>query len=142
MLNKYPMWKNLMVVLVLAIGGLYALPNIFGEDPSVQVVATRGAKVTSDTQARVNELLKKNGISVKRSELENQQLLVRVNNADQQLKAKELISKALGDRYTVALNLAADTPEWLASIGGSPMKLGLDLRGGVHFLMEVDMSEA
>ncbi|PIW60719.1 protein translocase subunit SecD [Shewanella sp. CG12_big_fil_rev_8_21_14_0_65_47_15] len=142
MLNKYPMWKNIMVVLVIAIGCFYAVPNLFGEDHAVQVVATRGAEVTASTQARVNELLASKGIAVKRSELEKGQLLVRVQNADQQLLAKEVIAENLGDKFTVALNLAPATPKWLESMGGSPMKLGLDLRGGVHFLMEVDMGEA
>ncbi|MDH1469802.1 protein translocase subunit SecD [Shewanella sp. GD03713] len=142
MLNKYPMWKNIMVVLVIAIGCFYAVPNLFGEDHAVQVVATRGAEVTASTQARVNELLASKGIAVKRSELEKGQLLVRVQNADQQLLAKETIAEELGDKFTVALNLAPATPQWLESMGGSPMKLGLDLRGGVHFLMEVDMGEA
>lgn len=131
-----------MVVLVIAIGCFYAVPNLFGEDHAVQVVATRGAEVTASTQARVNELLASKGIAVKRSELEKGQLLVRVQNADQQLLAKETIAEELGDKFTVALNLAPATPQWLESMGGSPMKLGLDLRGGVHFLMEVDMGEA
>lgn len=131
-----------MVVLVIAIGCFYAVPNLFGEDHAVQVVATRGAEVTASTQARVNELLASKGIAVKRSELEKGQLLVRVQNADQQLLAKETIAEDLGDKFTVALNLAPATPQWLESMGGSPMKLGLDLRGGVHFLMEVDMGEA
>ncbi|MBW3532124.1 protein translocase subunit SecD [Shewanella sp. NKUCC06_TVS] len=142
MLNKYPMWKNIMVMLVIAIGCFYAVPNLFGEDHAVQVVATRGAEVTASTQASVNELLASKSIAVKRSELEKGQLLVRLQNADQQLLAKELIADSLGDKFTVALNLAPATPKWLESIGGSPMKLGLDLRGGVHFLMEVDMGEA
>ncbi|MCL1091119.1 protein translocase subunit SecD [Shewanella profunda] len=142
MLNKYPMWKNIMVMLVIAIGCFYAVPNLFGEDHAVQVVATRGAEVTASTQAKVNELLAGKGIAVKRSELEKGQLLVRVQNADQQLLAKEAIAESLGDKFSVALNLAPATPLWLESMGGSPMKLGLDLRGGVHFLMEVDMGEA
>ncbi|MGI2186493.1 protein translocase subunit SecD [Shewanella oncorhynchi] len=142
MLNKYPMWKNIMVMLVIAIGCFYAVPNLFGEDHAVQVVATRGAEVTASTQASVNELLARKSIAVKRSELEKGQLLVRLQNADQQLLAKELIADSLGDKFTVALNLAPATPKWLESMGGSPMKLGLDLRGGVHFLMEVDMGEA
>lgn len=131
-----------MVMLVIAIGCFYAAPNLFGEDHAVQVVATRGAEVTASTQARVNELLASKGIAVKRSELEKGQLLVRVQNAEQQLQAKEVIAESLGDKFTVALNLAPATPQWLESMGGSPMKLGLDLRGGVHFLMEVDMGEA
>ncbi|WP_339086490.1 protein translocase subunit SecD [Shewanella chilikensis] len=142
MLNKYPLWKNLMVIIIISIGAFYAVPNLFGEDHAVQVVGTRGADVTVTTQTQVNDLLQSKGIGVKRSELENGQLLVRVNNAEQQLLAKEAIAEALGDKFSVALNLAPATPAWLESLGGSPMKLGLDLRGGVHFLMEVDMGEA
>ncbi|GGJ02596.1 protein translocase subunit SecD [Shewanella hanedai] len=142
MLNKYPMWKNFMVMIVIAVGFFYAIPNLFGEDYAVQVVATRGAEVTATTQSTVDELLASKNITVKRSELENGQLLVRVGNGEQQLLAKEAIVESLGDKYIVALNLAPATPDWLESMGGSPMKLGLDLRGGVHFLMEVDMGEA
>ncbi|AZG74008.1 protein translocase subunit SecD [Shewanella livingstonensis] len=142
MLNKYPMWKNIMVMLIIAIGSFYAIPNLFGEDHAVQIVATRGAEVTASTQTTVVDLLEGQGIAVKRAELENGQLLVRVQNPEQQLIAKESIAELLGQKYTVALNLAPATPEWLEAVGGSPMKLGLDLRGGVHFLMEVDMGEA
>ncbi|MDD8059282.1 MULTISPECIES: protein translocase subunit SecD [Shewanella] len=142
MLNKYPMWKNIMVVLIIAIGGFYAIPNLFGEDHAVQIVATRGAEVNASTQANVVQMLEGKGIAIKRAELENGQLLVRVQNAEQQLLAKEAIAEQLGQKFTVALNLAPATPEWLEAVGGSPMKLGLDLRGGVHFLMEVDMGEA
>lgn len=142
MLNKYPMWKNLMVMIVIAVGCFYAMPNLFGEDHAVQVVATRSAEVTVSTQSNITAILESKGIAIKRSELENGQLLVRVSDPEQQLLAKEAIAEALGNNYTVALNLAPATPEWLEALGGSPMKLGLDLRGGVHFLMEVDMSEA
>ncbi|MGE6568465.1 protein translocase subunit SecD [Shewanella vesiculosa] len=142
MLNKYPMWKNIMVMLIIAIGSFYAIPNLFGEDHAVQIVATRGAEVTASTQTTVVDLLESQGIAVKRAELENGQLLVRVQNPEQQLLAKESIAELLGQKYTVALNLAPATPKWLEAVGGSPMKLGLDLRGGVHFLMEVDMGEA
>ncbi len=131
-----------MVVLIIAIGGFYAIPNLFGEDHAVQVVATRGAEVTTSTQANVVQMLESKGIAVKRAELENGQLLIRVQNSEQQLVAKEAIAEQLGLKYTVALNLAPATPAWLEAVGGSPMKLGLDLRGGVHFLMEVDMGEA
>ncbi len=131
-----------MVMLIIAIGSFYAIPNLFGEDHAVQIVATRGAEVTASTQTTVVDLLDSQGIAVKRAELENGQLLVRVQNPEQQLLAKESIAELLGQKYTVALNLAPATPKWLEAVGGSPMKLGLDLRGGVHFLMEVDMGEA
>ncbi len=131
-----------MVIVILAVGAFYALPNLFGEDHAVQVVGTRGVAVTATTQQQVTDLLASKGIQVKRSELENGQLLVRVTNAEDQLLAKEAVAAELGEGYSVALNLAPAVPKWLAEVGGSPMKLGLDLRGGVHFLMEVDMSEA
>jgi preprotein translocase subunit SecD len=136
------MWKNLMVIIVIAVGCFYAMPNLFGEDHAVQVVATRSAEVTVTTQSNITAVLESKGIAIKRSELENGQLLVRVSDPEQQLLAKEAIAEALGNNYTVALNLAPATPDWLEAVGGSPMKLGLDLRGGVHFLMEVDMGEA
>ncbi len=136
------MWKNLMVIFIIVIGAFYASPNLSGEDHAVQVAANRGAKVTVSVQARINELLAEKGIGVIRSELANEQVLVRIKNPEQQLQAKEVIAEALGEQFTVALNLAPATPEWLAALGGAPMKLGLDLRGGVHFLMEVDMGEA
>ncbi|MBE7216348.1 protein translocase subunit SecD [Shewanella benthica] len=142
MLNKYPMWKNVMVACIIFVGFFYAIPNLFGEDYAVQVVGTRGAEVTVATQSTVKDILASKNIAMKRLELENGQLLVRVMDGDQQLLAREAIAAALGDKYTVALNLAPATPEWLEAMGGSPMKLGLDLRGGVHFLMEVKMGEA
>ena len=131
-----------MVIIIIAVGAFYAIPNLFGEDHAVQVVGTRGTAVTAATQTEVNQLLATKGIAIKRSELENGQLLVRVNNAEDQLLAKEAIASALGENFSVALNLAPATPAWLEKLGATPMKLGLDLRGGVHFLMEVDMSEA
>lgn len=142
MLNKYPLWKNLLVVIVLAIAALYALPNLYGEDYAVQVSATRNVTVDSSTEQRVREALEAANIAVKKVEFENQQILVRVNNDADQLQARDVILSTLGNDYNVALNLAAATPDWLASIGAEPLKLGLDLRGGVHFLMEVDMAEA
>ncbi|MBO1271440.1 protein translocase subunit SecD [Shewanella sp. 4t3-1-2LB] len=142
MLNKYPMWKNLLVIVIIAVGAFYAVPNLFGEDHAVQVVGTRGTAVTPATETQVEQLLLSKGIKIKRSELENGQLLVRVNSAEDQLLAKEAIASTLGENFSVALNLAPATPAWLEKLGANPMKLGLDLRGGVHFLMEVDMSEA
>jgi preprotein translocase subunit SecD len=136
------MWKNLLVIVIIAVGAFYAVPNLFGEDHAVQVVGTRGTAVTPATETQVEQLLLSKGIKIKRSELENGQLLVRVNSAEDQLLAKEAIASTLGENFSVALNLAPATPAWLEKLGANPMKLGLDLRGGVHFLMEVDMSEA
>ncbi|MBC3764754.1 protein translocase subunit SecD [Neptunicella marina] len=142
MLNKTPMWKYLMVFFVLAVGALYALPNIFGEDHAVQISAGRNTTVTTQTLQTVEQSLVDARIDTKRVTMENQQILVRVKDSESQLMAKEVLEKQLGGDYYVAMNLAPDTPSWLASIGGEPIKLGLDLRGGVHFLMEVDMNLA
>ena len=142
MLNRYPLWKYLMVAFVVIIGTLYSAPNLYGEDPALQVSAIRGHDVKVDTMDAVKKSLDTAKISIKSAVLENNQILVRFNNTDDQLRAKELVTQALGDKFITALNLAPATPKWLSSIGASPLKLGLDLRGGVHFLMEVDMDEA
>ena len=142
MLNRFPLWKNLMIIIVTLIGSLYALPNLYGEDPSVQISGTRGHEATIETLTQVNNALALLNISPKATQLENGSILVRLEKDDQQLPAKEKIAEVLGDKYSVALNLAPATPTWLTDIGGSPMKRGLDLRGGVRFLMEVDMNTA
>ena len=142
MLNRFPLWKNLMIIIIVLIGGLYALPNLYGEDPSVQISGTRGQEVNTETLSQVEHALANANISPKSKLLENNAILVRLNSDEQQLPAKEKIAEALGDKYSVALNLAPATPSWLTDVGGSPMKRGLDLRGGVRFLMEVDMNTA
>lgn len=131
-----------MVILVIAIGLLYSLPNIYGEDPAVQISGTRGQQATSTTLSEIQNLLQTNNLTPKSTTLENGSILVRFNNTDDQLLAKDKISEKLGQAYSVALNLAPATPKWLTDIGGNPMKWGLDLRGGVRFLMEVDMNTA
>lgn len=142
MLNRFPLWKNLMIIIIVLIGGLYALPNLYGEDPSVQISGTRGQEVNTETLSQVEHALANANISPKSTLLENNAILVRLNSDEQQLPAKEKIAEVLGDKYSVALNLAPATPSWLTDVGGSPMKRGLDLRGGVRFLMEVDMNTA
>ena len=142
MLNRYPLWKNLMVIFLVAIGILYALPNLYGEDPAVQISGTRGQEADSGVLSEVQTVLKDNNLSTKSVVLENGSILVRFDNTDAQLLAKDKITEKLGTNYSVALNLAPATPKWLSSIGGNPMKWGLDLRGGVRFLMEVDMNSA
>ena len=142
MLNRFPLWKNLMIIIIVLIGGLYALPNLYGEDPSVQISGTRGQEVNTETLSQVEHALASANISPKSTLLENNAILVRLNSDEQQLPAKEKIAEVLGDKYSVALNLAPATPSWLTDVGGSPMKRGLDLRGGVRFLMEVDMNTA
>ena len=142
MLNRYPLWKYLMVIAVITISFLYAAPNLFGEDPALQVSGSRGTQVTPAVLTQAQQTLSKAGIAVKSAALADDQLLIRFRNTDDQLKGKDLVADALGDGYITALNLAPSTPSWLEAIGAGPLKLGLDLRGGVHFLMEVDMDEA
>ncbi|EMR13242.1 protein-export membrane protein SecD [Methylophaga lonarensis MPL] len=139
-MNQYPMWKNLLVVVVLLVGFIYALPNVFGDDPAVQVSATRTASVDLDLVNRAETKLKNADIQFKRAELLDNRLLFRFDDSDTQLRAQALLSEQLGGDFIVALNLAPNTPSWLSALGASPMNLGLDLRGGVHFLMEVDMN--
>ncbi|RLA19098.1 MAG: protein translocase subunit SecD [Gammaproteobacteria bacterium] len=141
-MNRFPVWKNVLIILVFLAGLLYALPNLFGSDPSVQVSALRGAEVNELTLSKVKARLEIENIQTKAIESGDGSLLVRFENAEQQLKAADLLKSELGDNYTVALNLAPSTPEWLRSINALPMYLGLDLRGGVHFLLEVDMAAA
>ncbi|MEQ4987374.1 protein translocase subunit SecD [Proteus vulgaris] len=142
MLNRYPLWKYLMLIAAILIGLLYALPNLYGEDPAVQITGARGTAANEQTLDQVRSLLDKENIEAKSIALENGAILARFGNPDVQLRAREVLLPALGDQFIVALNLAPATPKWLEAIGGEPMKLGLDLRGGVHFLMEVDMETA
>ena len=142
MLNRYPLWKYLMVFLAIITAALYALPNIYGEDPAIQVTGARGASVDMSTLDAVTHALDEEHLSYKSIALEDGSILVRFNDTDTQISARDIISEALGKDKIVALNLAPSTPDWLEAIGASPLKLGLDLRGGVHFLMEVDMDAA
>ncbi len=142
MLNKSPLWKYILTFLFIAVIGLYALPNLYGEDHAVQISAGRNGVVDTALLDKVNNSLKDAAITSKSVALENDQILIRLKDSDTQLQARETLESALGEDYVVAMNLAPDTPDWLESLGGSPMKLGLDLRGGVHFLMEVDMKSA
>ncbi|MFV1983184.1 MAG: protein translocase subunit SecD [Thiohalomonadales bacterium] len=141
MINQYPWWKYLIVVLVLGVGTLYALPNIYGTDPALQISASRNATLDVGTQQQVEGMLKGANIPVKEFSLENGQLVARFNNVEDQLKANDFIACKLGQDYTVALNLTSAAPKWLESINALPMYLGLDLRGGLHFLMQVEMDE-
>ncbi len=143
MINRYPLWKSLLVVIVLLVGAVYALPNLYGDDPALQVSpAHRNAVVDASTEARIANALSKAGVAADSSELGRDTLLMRFADTDLQLKAYEAVRDLLGRDYTVALNLAPAAPQWLLDMGALPMYLGLDLRGGVHFLMQVDMEEA
>ena len=143
MLNKYPLWKHLLIVVITVVGLLYALPNLYGEDPAVQVsTSARGVDVDEGTLAQVVGVLERAGVSVKSVRFEEGLLLARFSDTETQLQAAERIKEGLGSGYVVALNLAPGTPDWLRALDAAPMYLGLDLRGGVHFLMEVDMQAA
>ena len=143
MLNRYPLWKYLLILIIVGIGFLYALPNLYPADPAVQVTGASSSRVLDERIARqVEQVLDAANVDVKSVELDNNALLVRLNRADQQQLSKSLINEALGADYIVAINLAQTTPGWLTSIGAYPMKLGLDLSGGVHFLLEVDTAKA
>jgi preprotein translocase subunit SecD len=139
-LNRYPWWKNLLIVIVIAIAFVYAAPNLFGEEPAVQVSGENAAvNVDSNAVDKVKGALQTAHINFKAIEVDNHSLLVRFVSTDEQLQAQSVIQHALGNDYLVALNMAPATPKWLKSLGAAPMKLGLDLRGGVHFLMQVDV---
>ncbi|WP_022948858.1 protein translocase subunit SecD [Methylohalobius crimeensis] len=142
MQNRFPLWKNVLIIVVLGIGLFYALPNLFGEDPAVQVSPQRGALLDKSLEIKVKNTLDEAGLTSKRMGAREGNFLIRFNTAEAQLQAADLLREKLGDDYVVALNLAPATPRWLQSIGARPMYLGLDLRGGVHFLLQIDMEAA
>ncbi|WP_306519195.1 protein translocase subunit SecD [Rheinheimera sp.] len=142
MLNQNSIWRYLMIVVVLSVALIYALPNIYPNDPSLQISGTRGAEVSAEKVTVLEQALTAQNIAFKSVVLNKGQILARFNNTEDQLKAREVVSTALGEDVVSALNMAPATPAWLDAIGAAPMKLGLDLRGGVHFLMEVDMKTA
>ncbi|MCZ6805060.1 MAG: protein translocase subunit SecD [Proteobacteria bacterium] len=141
-MNRYSSWKYTFIIFLIALGALFALPNIYGKDPALQISATRSAEVSELTEFQVSAALEEAGIAYDSMELGIENLVIRFKNEETQLKAKSVVKKSLGRNYVVALNLAPATPDWLRKFGAEPMFLGLDLRGGVHFLMEVDMEAA
>ncbi|MGB5278037.1 MAG: protein translocase subunit SecD [Gammaproteobacteria bacterium] len=141
MLNQYPLWKYIVLILALVLGTLYALPNLFGEDPSVQV-SHRTKSLTQEDLLLIEQTLGDNKVTIKSSELNEGRALVRLDDENVQLQAADILTSSLNKQYLVALNLAPATPGWLRALNAAPMYLGLDLRGGVHFLMEVDMAAA
>ncbi|AMC33438.1 protein translocase subunit SecD [Janthinobacterium sp. B9-8] len=142
-MNRYPLWKYLIIILSVALATLYTLPNLFGESPAVQIASVRATvKVDAALQQSAEAILKSAGVKTEDVFLDSNSVKFRFKDTEIQLKAKELLQAKLGDDYSVALNLLSDTPSWLTKIGAKPMSLGLDLRGGVHFLLEVDMKAA
>lgn len=142
MMNHFPVWKNLLLVITLVVASIYALPNLYGEDPSVQISPLRGSVINSSLLADLKKELLNADISSLKDELGKEQILLRFSNTEDQLKAADVIKANLTNNYVVALNLAPATPQWLRSLNAAPMYLGLDLRGGVHFLLQVDMQAA
>ena len=143
MLNKNPIWKYFVVALVLVLGTIYALPNLYPDDYAIQISGEQTSTIPDESLTELVSLqLANEGVQAKSIELEDKALLVRLNNNEDQLVAQSIIKSVVGSDYIVALNMAPTTPDWLKSMGAGPMKLGLDLRGGVHFLLEVDMEKA
>ncbi len=143
MLNRYPLWKYLLIALILCVSFIYALPNLYPDDPAIQISGTSSAlDITQSDLDRASAALREAGIEVKATDMQGRSGLLRLAEQEDQLPGKEVVRRVLGDDYVVALNLAQTTPQWLRKLGGSPMKLGLDLSGGVHFLLEVDMDKA
>ncbi len=142
MQNHFPFWKNLLIITVLVLGIVYALPNLFGDDPSVQISSSNATDITPTQLASIEKSLQSASIDSMATELQGSKVLVRFANTNEQMKAADVLRNNLGSDFIVALNLAPATPDWLRSLGAEPMYLGLDLRGGVHFLLEVDMAAA
>ena len=141
-MNQYSVWKYLLIVIIIAIGIIYALPNMYGKDPALQITSSRGFDLPAGLTGTIDDALVVAQINFSSSEQQGNRLLYRFNNTEDQIKAADAVRDALGDTYVVALNLAHATPEGLRAVGGKPMTLGLDLQGGVHFLMQVGMDTA
>lgn len=142
-MNRYPMWKNIFIAIVILIGFIYTIPNFFGESPAVQITPAKSStKLDPALLGQVEEIFKKENIAFDGIYLDARGVKARFKNTDTQIKAKDILQANLGDDYTVALNLLSRSPDWLRSLGAKPMYLGLDLRGGVHFLLQVDMKAA
>ena len=140
---RYPAWKYLLIIVVLTISTLYALPSLYPDEPAVQISGAKaGTQIDQSIVQKAEQILKSDNIASHDNSFTNNAALLRLDSSEAQLKAKDALRRGLGDDYVVALNLAPTTPEWLQKIGAKPMKLGLDLRGGVHFLLEVDMDKA
>lgn len=141
-MNRYPTWKYLLLLVVIALAVLYALPNLFGEAPSLQIAIPPNKTLDAKLETELSTKLSQAGLDIQATKRSDTSLTLSFQDEEAQLKAKLLVQEVLGDDFVVALHLSPLTPGWLSALGGSPMKLGLDLRGGVHFLMQVDMAAA
>ena len=138
-MNRYPLWRYVLLIVLVILGIVYALPNIYGVDPAVQISTRNTAALSAATFSHMKQFMQQQNIKVKSIEQEKKIIELRFFNTTEQLKAQTLLKADLGDKYVVAVSLASRTPPWLESIGGQPMKLGLDLQGGIHFLLAVDI---
>ena len=142
-MNRYPLWKNVFVAIVILIGLIYTIPNFFGESPAVQITPAKSTtKLDSALLGQVESVFQQENIAYDGVYLDARGVKARFANTDTQIRAKDVLQARLGSDYTVALNLLSRSPDWLRSVGAKPMYLGLDLRGGVHFLLQVDMKAA
>ena len=139
---EFPRWKYVLILIVVLASALYALPNLYPQDPSVQITANRGFAIDDALRARIDTALKQAGVQPKQIEVDDGTLLVRLPGLDEQTKANDALRQALGEDYLVALNLASTVPDWLGNLGARPMVQGLDLQGGVHFVLQVDQKAA
>jgi preprotein translocase subunit SecD len=140
LMNRYPLWRYLLLLCLIVAGLIYAAPNLYSEDPAVQLISKDSGAIKASVLDSLKAALEKQGIEEKSITLSNHSALIRFNSSEDQLKAQDIIQASIGTNYSVALNLAPRTPTWLSALGASPMKLGLDLRGGIHFLLDVDVN--
>jgi preprotein translocase subunit SecD len=142
-MNQYPKWKYILVLLIVLIGLIYSIPNFFGESPAIQISPIKASgKVDINLSSEIESKLKESNLATNGFVLEPNSIKIKFDTTDNQIKAKDLLQSYLGVNYIVALNLISKSPSWLSAIGAVPMHLGLDLRGGVHFLLQVDLKAA
>ncbi len=141
-MNRYPLWKYILIAVVTVVGLIYAMPNLYPEDPALQVTPAGPTQMTDEVRTQIEAVMEKSSITPKSIQQDGNKITVRFEDGDTQLNAFTEVKDALSSEYITALNLAPATPDWLSNLGGQPMYLGLDLRGGVHFLLEVDMDAA
>lgn len=141
-MNQYPLWRYILIIVLIVLGLIYAAPVVYGDDPAIQIRAKNAGPIPVNTETKIEDALKQHQIPYKsiKSQPKDNTILIRYSDTEDQLKAQDILQATLGSDYTVALNLAPRTPKWLQALGAKPMKLGLDLRGGIHFLLKVDVN--
>ncbi|MEE9446730.1 MAG: hypothetical protein V3V09_02155, partial [Arenicellales bacterium] len=139
---RFPLWKYIIILIVCAVGFLYAVPNLFGDDPGIQMRGSRGLSIERSLVTEIEQVLQENNLSAKGISFANNNVEIRFDDNETQFRAREKLEAVFGKTNTVALTLLPAAPQWMTDLGLSPMNLGLDLRGGVHFLLEVDLQSA